>query len=253
MKKKLKKKLKKTIKKTVVQKDRHSFYQIIITSQYKTMVSVFKTFYENSALTAFNKIMIENAKVRFPIEYSSRDHKLIPAKYELLLMKTKEDENEEYSLLRNDYGKIVPHISNSSKMIIFKKEKYLFEETFWVYGFNPKSQRKDFNFILNTLILDDLKNKGNINSKYPIKTILIYRNKLIIENENEEFEMVICKCESDSARLYTELKKEINSLNIKCVFFSGFIKGAKVDRIEERLIKKTGWDLRKIRRKSTRP
>lgn len=33
------------------------------------------------------------------------------------------------------------------------KHIYYKEESFWVYGFNPKTQRKDFNYILNEIVL----------------------------------------------------------------------------------------------------
>lgn len=232
----------------VTQKDDNSLYRIIITSQNKIMVCVFSTMYKKSGLTAYTKILSENnKKVRFPVRYSSRDHKLIPSKYELILMKTKSETDTSEPLFRNEFGKLVPHICNSQKMIIYKKDEYLFEETFWVYGMNPKFQRKDFTYILNSMILDGLPNV-----KYPVKRIIIYRNKLIIEDESD-FEMIICKCENDVVRLYTELQKDINKLKVKSVFFAGIAKNPTTNRIEERIIDKTGWDVRKIRRKSTRP
>ena len=217
------------------------------------MISVYQTLYKKTALAAFNKIIIENnKKVRFPVRYSSRDHKLIPSKYELLLMKTKTETDLDNPLLRNEFGKLVPHVSNSTKMIIYQKEEYLFEETFWVYGMNPKSQRKDFNYILNDIVLEDIRSKGLLKIKYPIKTILIYKNKLIIEDDND-FEIIMCKCENDATRLYTELKSEVDKLKIKCVFFSGFVKGNNINRWENRISEKTGWPMLKIKRKSTRP
>lgn len=235
------------------QKDNKSFYRIIITSQNKILVCVYKTLYKKSALLAFNKILSENKKkVKFPIRYSSRDHKLIPSKYELLLMKTKTNEDDEAPLLRNEFGKLVPHVSNSNKMVIYQKEEYLFEETFWIYGMNPKSQRKDFDYILNDIIVDDLKVNGLLKARYPVKTILIYKNKLIIEDD-DDFEMVICKCENDAARLYTEIKNEISKLKIKCIFFAGFTKGNATTRMETKILDKTGWVITKIRRSSTRP
>jgi hypothetical protein len=66
----------------ITQKDDNSLYRIIITSQNKIMVCVFKTLYKKSALIAFEKILRENKKnVRFPIKYSSRDHKLMESKF----------------------------------------------------------------------------------------------------------------------------------------------------------------------------
>lgn len=250
---KYKKKKKKNKISVTKQKDHNAFYRIIITSQNKIMVCVFKTLYKKSAVSAFNKIIIENKKsVKFKVKYSSRDHKLMSSKYEILLMKTKTDDDPDSPLHRNEFGKLVPHTCNSNKMIIYKKEEYLFEETFWIYGLNPKSQRRDYFYILNDLIVDELTKNGQLKIKYPIKTLIVYRNKLLIEND-DDFEIVICKCEEDSVRLYTELQNDIKKQKIKSVAFLGFAKNNLEKRIEEKLLEKTGWTLSKIRRKNTRP
>lgn len=250
---KYKKKKKKNKISVTKQKDHNAFYRIIITSQNKIMVCVFKTLYKKSAVSAFNKIIIENKKsVKFKVKYSSRDHKLMSSKYEILLMKTKTDDDPDSPLHRNEFGKLVPHTCNSNKMIIYKKEEYLFEETFWIYGLNPKSQRRDYFYILNDLIVDELTKNGQLKIKYPIKTLIVYRNKLLIESD-DDFEIVICKCEEDSVRLYTELQNDIKKQKIKSVAFLGFAKDNLEKRIEEKLLEKTGWTLSKIRRKNTRP
>ena len=196
--------------------------------------------------------MKNKKSVKFKVKYSSRDHKLMSSKYEILLMKTKTDDDPDSPLHRNEFGKLVPHTCNSNKMIIYKKEEYLFEETFWIYGLNPKSQRRDYFYILNDLIVDELTKNGQLKIKYPIKTLIVYRNKLLIEND-DDFEIVICKCEEDSARLYTELQNDIKKQKIKSVAFLGFAKDNLEKRIEEKLLEKTGWTLNKIRRKNTRP
>lgn len=246
LKKSKKVKNKKEIK--VLPENTNTHYRIIITSQNKIMICVYKAMYKKSALSAFSKIITENKKeVRFPVRFSSRDHKLMEAKYELVLMKSRTIEDMETPLLRNEYGQLVPHVSNSSKMIIYKKEEFLFEESFWVYGFNPKFQRKQFHYIVNEIVLKDLKRV-----KYPMKTIFVYRNKVIIENDYD-FDMIICKNENDSARLYTEIEKEMSKLRYKSVFFSGMARGVTKERLEEKILEKTGWTLEKVRRKSTRP
>lgn len=245
-KRKNRKKLPKKIEKAPQEVKSH--YRIIITSQNKIMICVFKAMHKKTSVTAFNKIINENKKaVRFPVRYSSRDHKLMESKYEILLMKAKNEDETNEPLLRNDFGQLVPHVASNSKMIIYQKAEYLFEESFWVYGYNPKSQRKDFNYILNEIVLKNLPKV-----KYPVKTISVFKNKLIIQSDYD-FEMVICKCENDSARLYTEIEKELLKTRVKSVFFSGMLKGVARTRIEEKILEKTGWTLEKVRRKSTRP
>lgn len=228
-------------------KEKRSLYRIIISSQNKILTTVYKTLYKNSALTAFTKIVKENKKeVRFPVKYSSRDHKLIPSKYEILLLKTKDDENE-VSIVRNDFGKLVPHNTNSEKMVIYKKESFLFEETFWIYGMNPKSQRVTYDYIYEKVLMN-----GVAKVRYPQKIVYVYRNKLIIEDDND-FEIIICKCEDDSVRLYNELEKDIIKTKYKSVVFFGIANRDVSRRLELKMLQKTGWDIKKIRRKTTRP
>lgn len=230
--------------------DKTEIYRIIVTSHNKIMTTVFTTRYKNNALSTFNKIISENNKsVKFPIRYSSKNHKLMPSKYEILLMRSKPIGSDfiNETLLRNDYGQLVPHTSNSSKMVIYKKSEFLFEETFWVYGFNPKSQRKDFEYIFNSIVISGLQN-----IKYPQKKIGVYRNKLIIEH-NDDFDIVICKCEDDVVRLYNKIQKDVEKMKIKGIFFSNIYRGTSMYDLESKILKKTGWTLRKIRRKSTRP
>lgn len=226
-------------------------YRIIITSHNKILTEVFKSNDRDKTLESFDKIIEGNKeRVKFPIKFCSKNHLLMEAKYELLLMKSvKENETDltTGSLLRNEYGKFVPHLGNSEKLIIIRKEPFLIEESFWVYGYNPKSQRKDYNFILNELLL-----KGLFKTKFPLKRMIVYKNKLIIDGM-EDFHIVICKNEDDSARLYTELENELSNLKYKCVFLAGIAMGGYEKNIEEKIIDKTGWDIRKIRRKSTRP
>ena len=82
---------------------------------------------------------------------------------------------------------------------------------------------------------------------------MVYKNKLIIENEDYSFEMVICKTHEDCIRLYNELEKDVLPLKLKSIYWSGFVRDAISGNLIERIAEKTGWDNRKIMRSSTRP
>lgn len=252
--KKLRKKLrlekKKLKKKESLKKEKRprEFYRIIVTTRKKLLVEVLSTQSKVKAIESYNKILSKNnKKIRFPVRYLNNDTEIVPANYELILMKRKCSDDPDKPLLRNEIGQLVPHESNSERMIIYKKDEFLFEETFWVYGLNNKSQRKDFDYILNEIVLRNV-----IRVKYPIKRILIYKNKLVIEDD-DDFDMIICKNENDCARLYTELEKEIKKLKIKSVFFSGFSKEVTNSRLVEKIMDKTGWTEEKVKRRNTRP
>ena len=115
------------------------------------------------------------------------------------------------------------------------------------YMVNPKVQRKTFNYILNEILLN-----GVTNQKYPLKRVMVFKNKLIIEND-DDFDIVICKNGEDCIRLYNELEKECLALKLKCIFFSGFTGDALKNRLVDKIMEKTGWDRQKTCRLSTRP
>ena len=97
----------------------------------------------------------------------------------------------------------------------------------------------------------------SLNNKYAqlkvgLNDRMAYVNSLF-NGSNDDFEMVICKCENDAARLYTEIEKELKKEKNKSVLFMGESKGVSKDRLELKIMEKTGWKMFKIRRKSTRP
>lgn len=243
-------KLKKERAKIPKPTDHKAYYRIIITTQKKILGDVYSCMSKNRAVIVYNKIIETNKNsVRFPIAYSSRDRRLLPYKNEILLMKTKEPHDDDFSVFRDEYGRLIKHVANSDKMIIYKKEPYLIEEKFWVYGFHPKEQRKTFYEILETIILKDV----NTKLKYLQKRILVYRNKLIIEDEYGDIDIVICKCKEDCVRLYFELEKELSKMKIKSIFFSGSPARSTKRTIINKIREKTGWNDTKIYRDSTRP
>jgi hypothetical protein len=223
-------------------------WRILLTSQKRKLTEVCYASNMEDALFKFNKILEENKKdVRFPIKVSSRDHIQIPTKYELLLMKRNFDESTNETFLKNEIGQFTPNKPNTDKWLIFQKSDFLFEETFWVYGFNPKVQRKTFDYILNKILLIN-----TYKTKIPLKRVMVFKNKLIIESD-DDFDIVICKNVDDCIRLYNELEFEVTNLKLKCVYFSGFTGEAIKKRLVEKIKEKTGWDNKKIGRASTRP
>lgn len=226
---------------------RKAQYKIIITSH--GLQIEFINCYQNikDANKAFKKITSENDKnVIFPIKYINHK-KIKEADYEILLLKRRERFDSKTQKLRNEFGQFVDHIiDNDDDWIIIDKSDYKKEESFWVFGFHPKHQRKDFLFILTNFFVRE----SNNNDLY--KRILIYKNKLLIQYDNN-IEIIICKCIPDTVRLYSELEEKCEKLKIKNVFFSGFVSNIIRDKIEQIIMDKTGWNQLKVRRSSTRP
>jgi hypothetical protein len=196
-----------------------------------------------TARKKFNEKVNENKNVSFPIKYINKNA-IVDANMEILLLKKKESKDEPNSFLRNEMGQLVEHIITNDDWVILDKAPYLKEETFWVWGYHPTYDRKTFDFILNDIILRDC------GDKYHMKQVLIYLNKVLIL-EDEKIDIVICKCIADSVRLYSELERKTGKK--KTILYSGFVSQLISKSVEERIMKETGWNMKKIKRTSTRP
>jgi hypothetical protein len=213
----------------------------------------FGSYYDkDSAIDDYDKIMIENKKVILPKKVSRRNE--IEYKYEMLLLKLNE-EDLKHSKFPNEYGKLVDHVIevnpeldvyewNKKKRekkdwVILNKVDYNYEETFFVYGYDGKYDRKDTGFILDELILNDDEPKQ----------ISIYKNKLLIKDDDHIFDLVIGKNKKITLDLYNKIEEICRKNKIKYISFFGFCDGPLVSGFSEKLIQeKTGWEMLKVKK-----
>ena len=199
------------------------------------------------AFEKLSQLEKENNNVVFPRKYLNNEI-ITSLKDEYLLLEKNRDGVNKNILLKNDFGKFVEHqISNNDKWIIRNKTIRYVEETFWVYGYDPKIDRKNFSWIYENIIL------GKIKTPYDIIRILVYKNKLIIKYDNNEIGLVICKNKSDSIRMYnliSETNRKEKNKQIVCVGALNNVSDARRD-LENELIKLTGWTKAKIQRSTT--
>lgn len=219
------------------------FYYKLAIFNHKKLVKVLKgsVASESTAIKWFNNACKDNKEnVIFPVEFVNYG-KIIPSEYEILLLRSKKTDEK--------WGKsevtLKNIIADNDKFEILKKEKWLVEETFWVYGYHPKYERKDFTFIINNIV-----KKESTLDEYSVKAIMLYHNKLIIDL-GLDLEFIICKNEKDSLRLYNRVKEEVKD-NRKFMFL-GYVSKKEKYFILRRIMNKTGWNYNKVTRKSTRP
>lgn len=221
-----------------------NIYHIILTSNGKQIKTLYNCASEMLVNKKFDDLIEENKAVRFPVRFINIG-KLVDANYEIYIIRRNDDDTKT-TKLKDENGKIINFETNDDNWIIYDRETYYKEESFWVYGYHPVFQRKDFNWVFENMISNDI-------NKYNIKQVLVFRNKLLIST-TYELNMVMCKNESDCIRLYNELEKEAMDKKIKYVFFSGDAYHSKLKKNWfERIKKLTGWSDTKIRRKSLRP
>jgi hypothetical protein len=124
---------------------------------------------------------------------------------------------------------------------ILSASKYQIEETFWIYGLDNTTERSTISEIVKRLMI-------GVHGKKMVKEIIVVYNKF--NNENQ-FDMVICKNLEDAQRLHHTLSKICKKQKIK-TFIYGFTKATRT-RMYDIIHEETGWPYIKIRKTSTRP
>ena len=231
----------------MARKPKKLFYHIILTNHGKQLRDLYFTHSEALVNKRFNAMLKENKKVVFPMRYNNHEHVMKECNYELIIIKGKNEFDNNVQKIRDEYGKFINYESSDEDWIIYDRANYDIEETFWVYGYHPRIQRKDFNWIFDTFIEKDAKNK------YVFKSVVVYKNKLLIDY-NGKLEMVICKNKSDCVRMYNMIEKKSIEKKHKNVAYMGDIADSKYKKMwMDRIRELTHWNNKKIERSSTRP
>lgn len=231
----------------MARKPKKYIYHIILINHGKQLRDLFRADTEKKIYKKFFSLLEENKKVVFPMKYNNEKTVIVESEYELVIIKGKDEKDSDLTKIRDEYGKFIDYSCSDDDWVICDRAHYDIEETFWVYGYHPRIQRKDFNWIFENFISKDSKNK------YMFKSVQIFRNKLIIEC-NGKLEMVICKNKSDSIRLYNKIEEESQKKKYKYVMFMGDVGNGKYKtNWIERIQKLTNWNYTKINRNSTRP
>ena len=167
--------------------------------------------------------------------------------YEYVIFKDVRDEEPKSTYLKNEYGKYVEHNVkfNGKNYEIIEKYPAKVEDTVWVFGYDPRNDRKTFAWVFNNVL-----NEG-FSSAVDIKRIYLYHNKVVFCNDENKIDIVICKTARDAVRYYSTLQKYCKK---GPYLFMGAVttKSALCPWLEKLLIEKTGWDTHKLRRNQHR-
>jgi hypothetical protein len=198
------------------------------------------------AYAEVDRLKKENKEVILPKRVIQRD-RVTSNVGEYLLLERNKGGKDESPLLRNEFGKLIPHKTNTAKWVILDKFKWVEEETFWVYGYDPKRGRKTFLWVYENVIA------GQITSKYDVKRIILYNNKVIIKHDNADIDIIFCKNKSEAIRFYNHIEEFAKRDHYDQIFFVGEygFRNPKTTKLIDELCEYTGWDRRKITRVST--
>lgn len=197
----------------------------------------------------------QNSQVEIPVKYvnSSRLSKDIYNNTEyvseyLILKKIRTDDDRRPSKLRDEYGRLVVHTTNSEKWNIYDKIPCLKEEKFWVYGYNPQSNRKTGRWIYENLVISEFEQ-----DEYMTIQMYAYKNKVIFRYDAERIRFVVCKNQSDAIRLYNYINTTTQKNKVRKIYFMGQLTSYSDTgkKIIHQIADLTGWSLEKIRQKAT--
>jgi hypothetical protein len=196
----------------------------------------------SEALAKFKELEMLNSQIIFPRKYINSSQ-MVSSRDEFLMLEKNRFGDKKDGTVRNEYGKtIVTKIINNEKWVIRERIKRLVEETFWVYNYDPKQDRKTFSWVFENLILEPTKDK------YNVIRVLVYKNKLIVKYDDRELNMVLCKNKSDAIRFYNMISdKTEKNRQIFCLGSYDSI-SEKRRELEKEIMNITGWPKTKIQR-----
>lgn len=218
-------------------------YRVILTRNGKYKKTLHRSRTKETSFINFRKLVEENNNVIFPKEYTN-SHGINKVKYKILVVKDVEDDDK-FRVNRDELGKTYIEGPLYDIWTILDDSPYQIEETFWMYGRDPIHDRVTIHDILKPLMLNAYK-------KTTAKQLIVVHNKLVLYDENQ-FEMVICKCKLDAQRLHHTLAKACKKNKIKSIVFMGTASKTTIPMMYELILDKTDWTIEKIRRTTTRP
>lgn len=225
-------------------------FHVITTSCGTQLEDIYSSVNLKTALSKMRKFQAEwNSKVLFPVKFisSKKTKTFVEADYQLMLIKKKDGFETTHGKFRDAYGSFIDCVTNNDDWLFLEAMPYNVEETFWVYGFNPKRQRKTVHFIIDNIL------RADSNDKYHFKEVVVFKNKLIIDAV-DNMNMVICKNHIDSVRLYNFIEEYSKGKKMKYIVFAGDIYKNMYsyhtwfDKIKQL----TNWSDRKIKKNTTR-
>jgi len=216
-------------------------YRVILTTNGVYSKTLHKCLTRDTAFINYHKLKEKNT-ILYPRKFINTNG-IKPVEYQICVTKVTEP-TDVARTLRDKYGKVYTEPALGDWTIL-DSDDYQVEETFWIYGLNPKGNRPDISEVIKRLMVGAY-------AKNMVKQVIVVYNKLIIYNE-DQFDMIICKNLEDAQRLHHTLAKIARKQKIKSLMFMGTASKATNSVMYDLIHEKTKWSYIKIRRTSTRP
>jgi len=217
-------------------------YQVILVGNGKYIRRFCKYKTKEFAYETYNELKADTLNVAFPKKFIN-DGKIMPVSYELFLVKEPESDDQP-RLLRDRFGKLYEEPLLFDKWRPLQSSPFQIEETFWLYGYPSKKNRKTIHDIVKILFT-----KPNYKN---LRQAIVVHNKLVIHNE-ERFDMVVCKNKEEAQRLHHKLHDTSKSIKTNDIIFMGTCADPNIGIMYQVIHENTDWPMTKIRRTTTKP
>ena len=219
-------------------------YRVALVANGKHKYFIYQSDKRELSYTHYKTELADN-KIDFPQRFATSNI-LYPVKYKLYFCKKREPEDRS-RYLRDEYGRLYEesiYVAEGIEYTILDSADFDLEETFNVFGYNPKTERFTIRDIIKRLLMVNILNKGNV------KEVKYLRNKLML-TDNFNFHIIVCKCESDAKRLHNKLREITQNNKLKTIIFNGHVKPEMVDATYVKICQKTGWAHSRAKRIAT--
>lgn len=186
-------------------------------------------------LEKWNAMVSENHENKMcPVDQISNSRKITQnTETEILLLKKINPEVEDnISVFRDNFGKIVKVKTDDEEWTIVSKEPWYVEEKFIVNNMNPLKSKQTAKWIGENLIEKDL-------SASNFKKVIKWCNYVIIDGD-VDFDFCIGKTEKAALNLYLSLFEKYG--NTEYVYFIGELDKTQVSKWTSKIREKTGWE-----------
>jgi hypothetical protein len=168
-----------------------------------------------------------------------KEKRLVDVKYEVLLLKSYENGDQNVSI-KDGFGRNIQVQTDDGEWTVINKINYGIEEQFNVTGANRKLSGKE---ILEHILLN------NIADTNP-KQVVILNNKVVVEGLN--IFMVTCKNTHEATRLYNKLRVHCYDNNVGHVVFFGTVNKPNRKLWYKKIHERTGTSYNRLYRSSSR-
>jgi len=218
--------------------DEYGYYSVYITKNQKRVRFVGTSWWKTDAYNIYSDAIEKNRnKVKFPQNRF---------KYEILLVKKTNEDEDTVASLRDKDGKFVDNIiTDWENHVIIDKNDWLVEETFGIYGLHPRKNKKTYPYILNNLLL----NNEDVGDE--MRRVMVFKNKVIIQYL-EDFDYITCYDDNRAKVLYDALQDDIVKLKKKYIVFMGEAAPDTVSKWLDKFEDKTGINRESLKHKSTK-